>query len=52
MRTKCHCSIFGRNCEMIIYGTRNGCKKENVGFFLKEMLSKFGKTHVFVLTIN
>ena len=23
MSTKCHCSIFGRNCEMIIYGTRN-----------------------------
>ena len=20
---KRHCSIFGRNCEMIIYGTRN-----------------------------
>ena len=31
---------------------RNGCKKENVGFFLKEMLSKFGKTHVFVLAID
>ena len=23
MSTKGHCSIFGRNCEMIIYGTRN-----------------------------
>ena len=31
---------------------RNGCKKENVGFFLKEMLSKFGKTPVFILAID
>ena len=30
---------------------RNGCKKENVGF-LKEMLSKFCKTHVLVLAID
>ena len=29
---------------------RNCCKKENVGF-LKEILSKFGKTPVFVLVI-
>ena len=30
---------------------RNGSKKENVGF-LKEILSKFGKTPVFVLAID
>ena len=29
----------------------NCCKKENVGF-LKEILSKFGKTPVFVLVID
>ena len=26
---------------------RNGCKRRMLGFFLKEMLSKFGKTPVF-----
>ena len=30
---------------------RNCCKKKNVGF-LKEILSKFGKTPVFVLVID
>ena len=31
---------------------RNCCKKENVGFFFKEILSKFGKTPVFILDID
>ena len=31
---------------------RNGCKKENVGLFLKEIMSKFSKTLVFVLDID
>ena len=41
--------LFWVNSMLVL---RNGCKKENVGFFLKEMLSKFGKTPVFVLTID
>ena len=36
--------------SMLVF--RNGCKKENVGFFLKEILSKFGETPVFVLDID
>ena len=30
---------------------RNCCKKENVGF-LKEIMSKFGKTPIFVFVID
>ena len=39
---------FWMNSMLIL---KNFCKKDNVGF-LKEILSKFGKTPVFVLVIN
>ena len=41
--------LFLMNSMLVL---RNCCKKENVGFFLKEILSKFGKTPVFVLVID
>ena len=40
--------LFWVNSMLVL---RNGCKKENVGF-LKEIMSKFGKTPVFVFVIN
>ena len=36
--------LFWMNSMLVL---RNCCKKENVGFFLKEILSKFGKTPIF-----
>ena len=41
--------LFWVNSMLVLM---NGCKKENVGFFLKEMLSKFYKTPVLVLAID
>ena len=40
--------LFWVNSMLVL---RNGCKKEMLGF-LKEMLSKFSKTPVFVLAIH
>ena len=40
--------LFWMNSMLVL---KNCCKKENVGF-LKEILSKFGKTPVFVLVID
>ena len=40
--------LFWVNSMLVL---RNDCKKENVGF-LKEMVSKFCKTLVFVLVID
>ena len=40
--------LFWMNSMLVLM---NCCKKENVGF-LKEILSKFGKTPVFVLVID
>ena len=40
--------LFWMNSMLVL---RNCCKKENVGVFLKEIQSKFGKTPVFVLVI-
>ena len=41
--------LFWMNFMLVL---RNCCKKENVGFFLKEILSNFGKTPIFVLVID
>ena len=41
--------LFWVNSMLVL---RNGCKKKRMLDFLKEILSKFGKTPVFVLAID